>query len=327
MPDIFDFKAGMLVSAIVFIGITFIGGMWSASLSNVLNIVLIYVGILAATVIQFFRVGGFSGLATQLPAGVPWFSLIDGVGLKTITSWVLTLVTVNLSLQSILQISLSARDAATAKKGFLWGGVVMLPVGLLAAFLGICAKAVYPDAQAALALPQVIVSLQPLLAGVTLAALWAADVSTACNLLLSAGTLFSNDIYRRYINPDCDEKRSVLMMRVCVIITGLLTYGAALTVSSILGTIMIGLSLTAAFSVVVIIALFFPKYSSKAAGFWTLLMGLLMLILWQLVPAVRIFPNVIYAEWLVCIITYAVVYLVSPAKKQVPAVQTQTAGA
>ena len=63
MPDVFDFQTGMVVSAIVFIGITFIGGMWSASLSNVLNIVLIYVGILIATVVQFYRVGGMEGLA------------------------------------------------------------------------------------------------------------------------------------------------------------------------------------------------------------------------------------------------------------------------
>ena len=63
----------------------------------------------------------------------------------------------------------------------------MLPVGVLAAFLGLVAKAMYPDAQAALALPQVIVGLQPVLAGVTLAALWAADVSTAaiCCLALA----------------------------------------------------------------------------------------------------------------------------------------------
>ena len=33
MPEIFDFKTGMLVSAITFISITFIGGMWSASLT------------------------------------------------------------------------------------------------------------------------------------------------------------------------------------------------------------------------------------------------------------------------------------------------------
>ena len=316
LPDIFDFHTGMIVSAITFIGITFIGGMWSASLSNVLNIILIYVGILAATIIQFKKIGSMDHLAAALPANVPWFSFIDGVGPVTITSWVVTLITVNLSLQSILQISLGAKDAATAKKGFVWGGILMLPVGVLAAFLGLVAKAMYPDAQAALALPQVIVGLQPVLAGVTLAALWAADVSTACNLLLSAGTLFSSDIYKRFINPQCDQARQLLMTRACI---GILTLGLAMSVSSILGTIMIGLSLTAAFSVIVIVALFFPQYASKAAGFWTLLAGLVLLVLWQLTPAVRIFPNVIYMEWLVCIAAYAIAAIVCPAKKAVAA--------
>ena len=316
LPDIFDFQTGMIVSAITFIGITFIGGMWSASLSNVMNIVLIYVGILAATVIQFKKIGSMDQLAAVLPTNVPWFSFIDGVGPVTIT-----LITVNLSLQSILQISLGAKDAETAKKGFVWGGILMLPVGVLAAFLGIVAKAMYPDAQAALALPQVIVGLQPVLAGITLAALWAADVSTACNLLLSAGTLFSSDIYKRFVNPQCDQNKQLLMTRLCIVISGILTLGLAMSVSSILGTIMIGLSLTAAFSVIVIVALFFPQYASKAAGFWTLLAGLVMVVLWKLTPAVHIFPNVIYMEWLVCIAAYAIVAVVSPAKKEVPALE------
>ena len=316
MPDVFDFKTGMLVSAVTFIGITFIGGMWSASLTNVLNIILIYFGIVAATFIQLDKVGGISELAKTLPANVPWFSFTEGVGLTTITSWIITLVTVNLSLQSILQISLGAKDAATARRGFVWGGIIMLPVGVLAALLGICAKSMYPDAQAALALPQVIVGLPPLLAGITLAALWAADVSTACNLLLSAGTLFSSDIYKRFINPECSESRQLLMTRLCVIISGILTLGLAMSVSSILGTIMIGLSLTAAFSVIVIIALFFPRYTSKAAGFWTLLAGFVMLVLWQIFPQVRLFNNVIYMEWLVCLVAYAVAAVLSPAKKE-----------
>lgn len=158
-----------------------------------------------------------------------------------------------------------------------------------------------------------------MLAGITLAALWAADVSTACNLLLSAGTLFSSDIYKRFINPQCDQARQLLMTRACIIISGILTLGLAMSVSSILGTIMIGLSLTAAFSVIVIVALFFPQYASKAAGFWTLLAGLVLLVLWQLTPAVRIFPNVIYMEWLVCIAAYAIAAIICPAKKAVAA--------
>ncbi len=316
LPEIFDFKTGMIVSAVTFIGITFIGGMWSASLSNVLNIILIYVGILAATFVQFRKIGSMETLAASLPTNVPWFSFTEGVGLVTIASWCVTLITVNLSLQSILQISLGAKDAATAKKGFIWGGILMLPVGVLAAFLGIVAKAMYPNAHAALALPQVIVGLQPLLAGITLAALWAADVSTACNLLLSAGTLFSSDIYKRFINPECSDKKQLTVTRLCVVISGILTLGLAMSVSSILGTIMIGLALTAAFTMIVIVALFFPKYTCKEAGFWTLLAGLLMIVLWQLTPAVRIFPNVIYMEWIVVICTYVSVSIFCRNRKQ-----------
>ena len=316
LPDIFSFKSGMIVSAAIFIGITTIGGMWSAALSNVMNILLIYAGTVIATIIQYNKVGSMDSLVAKLPANVPWFSFIDGVGPITITSWCVTLITVNLSLQSILQISLGAKDAETARKGFIWGGILMMPIGVLAAFLGIVAKANYPDAQAALALPQVIVSMQPILAGVTLAALWAADVSTACNLLLSAGTLFSSDIYKRFINPDCTPAKQLFMTRMCVVVSGAMTLFLAMNASSILGTIMIGLALTAAFSTIVIVSMFMPKYICKQAGFWTLLMGFLVLPLWVKVPASHILPNVIYLEWLVCIVTYALVYMICPNKKE-----------
>lgn len=319
MPEI-GFKTGVMISAVTFIGITFIGGMWSASLSNILNIILIYGGIAIATVIQFTKVGGLSGLEMNLPANIPWFDPVAGVGIKGIMSWIVVLVTVNLSLQSIIQISLGAKDAATARKGFVWGGILMIPVGFMSALLGICAKAAYPTANAALALPQAIVELQPLLAGLTLAALWAADVSTACNLLLSAGTLFSKDIYKRYINPACDESKQLSVMRWSVVISGVLTVGMAMMVSGILNTIMMGLSLTAAFSIIVIVALFFPQYACKAAGFNTMLVGLVLLIAWQLVPAIRIFPHVIYMEWVACILTYVVTAIVAPEKKALPAV-------
>lgn len=319
MPEI-GFKTGVMISAVTFIGITFIGGMWSASLSNILNIILIYAGIAIATVIQFTKVGGLSGLEMNLPANIPWFDPVAGVGIKGIMSWIVVLVTVNLSLQSIIQISLGAKDAATARKGFVWGGILMIPVGFMSALLGICAKAAYPTANAALALPQAIVELQPLLAGLTLAALWAADVSTACNLLLSAGTLFSKDIYKRYINPACDESKQLSVMRWSVVISGVLTVGMAMMVSGILNTIMMGLSLTAAFSIIVIVALFFPQYACKAAGFNTMLVGLVLLIAWQLVPAIRIFPHVIYMEWVACTITYVLTAIVAPEKKALPAV-------
>lgn len=304
LPDIFDVKTGIIISAIVFISITFIGGMWSSSLANILNVILIYLGIAAATWAAINRIGGVAQIVPSLPAGVPWMDLIAGVGLKGVISWIVVLVTVNLSLQSIVQISLSAKDAATARTGFVVGGLLMIPVGFMAALLGVLAKALYPTLTPAAALPQVIMSLEPILAGITLAALWAADVSTACNLLLSAATLFSKDIYSRFINPKADDNKVGNMTRYAVLGIGLLTFYVAMSVSGIIPTIMAGLSLTAAFSVVTLMALFAPQKTSVSAGFWTLLVGLIVLVVWQTTPSVRILPNVIYAEWLCCAFTY-----------------------
>ncbi len=315
LPDIFSLASGMLTSAAVFIGITFIGGMWSASLSNILNVLLIYLGILGATIVCVLQAGGLGSIIAKLPPSVPFMSLVDGVGPMGIIGWILVLVTVNLSLQSIIQISLGAKDVATAQRGFIIGGVLMLPIGFVCALIGIIARANYPDVSAAMALPLMIMSLNPILSGVTLAALWAADISTACNLLLSSATLFSQDIYKQ-LHPEISEKKQLYVTKAAVLVLGAFTLLLAMTVSGIIQTIMIGLSLTAAFSIVVLFTLFAPGMCRKNSAFYTIAAGLLTLILWQTVPATRLLPHVIYMEWVVCTIVFLLVYALdsSPIK-------------
>ena len=309
LPEYFSLQSGMVTSAVVFIGITFIGGMWSASLSNVLNTTLIYGGIIIATIVALGNQGGLASVAARLPEGIPYLSWTAGVGWSTIAIWIVTLITVNLSLQSILQIALGAKDENTARAGFLWGGALIIPLGFVAALLGLIAKVAYPDAIPTLALPQVIMSLNPWLAGITLAALWAADVSTACNLLLASATLFSKDIYKRFAKTDATDAQVAQMTRMAVAGLGLLTFLLALGVSGIIATLMIGLSLCAAFSIVLLFTLFAPQFCRRSSAFWTLLAGIIVLILWQFVPAVRVLPHVIYAEWLICSIVFFAVYI------------------
>lgn len=309
MPEIFTLTTGMLTSAVVFISVTMIGGMWSASLSNILNVSLKYIGIILATIVSVTHAGGLANIQVQLPANVPYLNFFDGVGIIGIITWMLVLVTVNLSLQSIIQISLGAKDVQTARRGFVIGGFMMLPIGFVSALLGVIAKTMFPDVSPAMALPMTIMSLNPFLAGITLAALWAADVSTACSLLLSSATLFSQDIYKKFINPAVGDKRFLIVTKSSVLILGLLTLMLAMTISGIINTLMIGLSLTASFSVIVLFTLFAPSLCRKNAAFYTILVSLAVLILWQAFPFIRVFPHVIYLEWLACIGTFLLTYL------------------
>ena len=109
------------------------------------------------------------------------------------------------------------------------------------ALLGIVAKVSFPDITATMALPKVVMSLNPVASGTTLAALWAADVSTACTILLGAGTLFSQDIYKRFINPSVSDEKFVTVNRLTIFGVGLITLWFAFNAAGILKTMIAGL--------------------------------------------------------------------------------------
>ncbi|SKC45514.1 sodium:solute symporter family protein [Maledivibacter halophilus] len=314
LPNIFTLKTGMIMSAVVFIGITFIGGMWSAGLSNILNVALIYVGTIFAAISTLTSQGGLNNIALKLPADVAYLHPIKGLGLGIIMGWCAVMVTQTMSLQATVQIACGAKSEKQAKKGFIIGGLMMIPIGFLAALMGIAAKVAYPDISATMALPKIIMSLNPIMAGITLAALWAADVSTACNLLLGTSTLFSQDIYKRFINPNVDDNKFMIISKITVIFLGLLTFGLSLTIVGILKTLLVALSLTTAFTVTFLFTIFAPGLCRKNSAFYTMIVGISVLVLWQLFPQIRIFSHVIYLEWIACIGTFLLVAVLDSVK-------------
>ena len=310
LPDVFTFELGLVTSAVVFVATTFIGGLWSASISNILNTVLIYGGILLAAVACLSQQGGMTQIALSLPTDTPYLSYFDGAGMATIITWFSVMIPMVASLQGVIQISSSAIDTKSAIRGYMLAGLLIFPMGFISALLGIIAKSMFPSASATTAMPMAIMTLDPWLAGITLAALWAADISTACSMLLGAGTMFSQDIVKKLINPNISGNKALTITRISVLVLGVTAYFLAGKVSGILSTIMIGLSLTAAFTLLMVCTLYFPKLCRRSSGFWTLLAGLITLFIWQLFPAVRLLPHLIYAEWLVCITVFAIVYFV-----------------
>ena len=321
LPDIFSFQGGMVVSAIVFIGTTVLGGLWSSGLSNILSVIIIYVGVLISTVTIVSNQGGISAIQAVLPTSVDWFGPLGGLGLATIIGWIVVMMTQTITAQGPVQIACSAVDAASAKKGFLWGALLMLPVGFLSAMMGVAARAAHPDMQATMALPFMIMQLHPVISGLTLAALWAADVSTACQILLGAGTLFSQDVYKRFINPSINEKDYTLVNRYAILGLGLITLWFAFNAVGIVMTMLIGLSLTTAFTLVFLFTMFAPSLCRRDSAFYTTLAGMLTLLIWQVFPVVQVFAHPIYMEWIVCLITFFIVAIVDKEKITVIAKQ------
>lgn len=323
LPDIFSFHGGMLMSAVVFIGITLIGGLWSSGLSNMVSVILIYIGVLYSCFTALDHVGGIDTIQAQLPDAAKMLDPLGGIPLAVIIGWVIVMITQAITAQGPVQVACGAKDAKTARNGFVIGGLLIFPIGFLCAMLGIVAKVQFPEITATMALPKVVMSLNPVASGTTLAALWAADVSTACTILLGAGTLFSQDIYKRFINPGISDDKFVKINRLTIFVVGLVTLWFAFNAAGILKTMIAGLSMTTALTCVFLFTVFAPGLCRRSSAFWTTLVGLVGIVVWEFVPALHVLNHVIYFEWLICIITFLLVAVLDKNNIKQPEVKEE----
>ena len=319
LPDVFTFSQGMLVTAVVFVGITLIGGFWAAGLTNIINVILIYVGVVLGAAMVVGKVGGFGALAAKLPSQHPGFDL-GGIGLTLILGWFMVMCTMTFSVQSVVQISFAAKDSSSARKGFILGGLIILPVGFISAVIGVAATILQPGIIPTEALPRTVLSLSPVVAGIVLAGLWAADVSTASALLVGSATLVVGDLVKRFIAPDLKERGERIISQVSVLVLSVLTYLLAVSVSGILNTLLIGLTLTTPYTLVTLMTLFWPKVCRRSHATATLLVTMASLALWMILPQIRSFfaqvhlPHPIYFCWVVSLVTFFLVALVDKKK-------------
>lgn len=319
LPDVFSFKTGMFITAVVFVGITLIGGFWAAGLTNIINVILIYVGVLLGAVIAVGKIGGFGELVSKLPPQHPGFDL-GAIGLWLIFAWFLVMITMAFSVQSVVQISFAAKDSSSASKGFLLGGLIILPVGFISAIIGLSATVLHPGIIPTEALPRTVLSLSPVVAGLVLAGLWAADVSTASALLIGSATLVVGDLIKRFVAPDLKEKEERMISRISVLVLSIFTYILAISVSGILKTLLIGLSLTTAYTLVTLMTLFWPSVCRRGHATWTLIVSMTALALWLIFPEFAAFfqkispAHPIFFLWIVSIATFILIAIFDKRK-------------
>lgn len=320
LPEIFTTESGTFFSFIIFMLVAMIGGMGSVSLTNVLNLILIYVGVIVATIIVLSGHGGWSAIQTLVAAEpeVPYMSLTEGMGWIGIISWIIVMIGNTNSVQGVVQIGLTGKDDRSAKWGYIIGAVLMVPVGFICALLGVASKALLPEAAAAEALPKILMSIPPVLGGITLSGLWAADMGTGCSMIVGLSTTVSSDIVYRLPVGQKLQNRKAVVNKIIVVLSSIVTYLIATQMGAILGAMQKALSLAIGTSFIVIGALLAPKFSSKKAGFWTILASIIAIILWNFVPSLTgVFKSVGIFMVIVCGVVFIIISAVDKDKVQI----------
>ena len=317
LPDVFTTQSGTFFSFIIFMLVAVIGGMGSVSISNVLNLVLIYVGVIVATIIVLTGHGGWDAIQTMMAAepDVPYLSFTGGMGWIGILSWIIVMVGTTNSVQGVVQIGLTAKDDSSCKKGYIIGAILMVPVGFICALLGVASRALMPDAVAAEALPKILMSIPPILGGITLSGLWAADMGTGCSMIVGLSTTVSSDIIFKIPSVQKYNDKKNAINKLIVVVCSFATYLLATQMGTILGAMQKALSLAIGASFIVVCGLLFPKFSSRQAGPATIIASIIAIIAWNTVPALTgIFKSVGIFMVIVCAIVFVLFSLLSKDK-------------
>lgn len=305
LPNVFTLNSGMLVSTVIFLVVAIVGGMWSAALTNVINVIVILSGMIIGAFMVVNHFGGLEVINSHLPAvdNNLWWSLTEGYGIPKIIAQVLSLTVLPICLQTVTQSCASAVNEKHASKGMLFAAILMAPLGFVCALFGVIAAAEAPNLEnASMAMPMIITYLNPWVSGIILSGLWAADVSTGNGCLIGQATMATQDIVVRYFAPNLSGKKQITAMRIIMVIFSAVGYLFAVRMGEIVTLLMKLLTLWTPLAVVIIITWRFPQYSRKSTGAVTLVAGGIFGVASLLLPSIVIMNQEIFGTLLVSLI-------------------------
>jgi solute:Na+ symporter, SSS family len=277
-----------LIAALIFIAIITAGGLASVAAVNIVQCVVIYVGMILGVFFALAAVGdgsvfaGVNVLSDKLPAS---FWSFDSIAPVQVSGEVLATILSCFVAQAALTGVFAARDEKAAVSGTRLAGILIIPIGITFVLLGMCARIYYGTTLpfGLSAGPAMILALHPVVAGVALCGLFAAIISTGPLCFLAPTQILIRDVYTAYINPEASDKKVLLYSRILGVVLVILGWILAVAVTDILDTLFWAFALRSAIAVILImIAYLGSRRISEDGAFWGLIIGVGVLIIWTL---------------------------------------------
>ncbi|MDC7831458.1 MULTISPECIES: sodium:solute symporter [Pseudomonas] len=273
------FWSAILLGGSVVVIYSSIGGMWSLTLTDIVQFVIKTAGLMFVLLpICLTRVGGWDALVAKLPASA--FALTT-LGYDTIFTYFLIYFFGILIGQDIWQRVFTARSEGVARVAGSLAGVYCVLYGLVGALIGMCARVLLPDlGDANNAFAAIVRSTLPDgIRGLVIAAALAAMMSTASAGLLAASTTLTEDLLPRLRGG----KASTLgMARGFTLLTGLAVLAVALLVNDVIGALTLAYNLLVGGILVPLLgAILWPR-ATTAGALASMLLGSIAAIVFML---------------------------------------------
>lgn len=288
-----SFQAAAVIITIVVIAYTMVGGFASVAAANLMHVLFITVGMTIAMFVMVSNeaVGGFVALFSKASAvtdanGVNMDLLsMTKVGVPTIIGYIAMYFMTFPTGQEIVQTYCSAKDGKSAKVGSVIAGLLSAAYAIVPAIIGLVAYVCidgYAVSAQKNALADATMTFAPaIVAGIVLAAVVAATMSSASGNMIGTATMFTNDVFRPYINGGKqDDKKEIWISRVVMVVVGGVGLTVALTASNIISVMMGAFALRSAGPFAAFICGLFYKNVTQRAGFVSIVAGTVVAAIW-----------------------------------------------
>ncbi|MEA2062685.1 MAG: sodium/solute symporter [Gemmatimonadota bacterium] len=222
----------IILTALVVGLYTYFGGLAAVVYSDAIQCVVLFAGSLIILAIAFFKVGGYSELTasvTSIGAGYEHhFDLLVPADSPTPFGWACVLFGLTFILspaywfgnQAIVQRTLGARNEHEAKKSVLLASFLKLFIPVILIAPGLAGIVLHPSLGNGDDIYPTLIHdlLPPGLTGIVFAAFLAALMSSVDSYLNSASTLWTKDIYEKFIMPGRSERHYMLVGRALVLV-------------------------------------------------------------------------------------------------------------
>lgn len=302
----------MIAGALFVIFYTFIGGFLAESASDFMQGVIMIFALTAVLVTGVSAAGGMSAVienakaipgffdffgiaqpvmengAQVVEAGKPVFGEAGKYGLLTIIStmsWGLGYFGMPQVLLKFMAIRKSSELTLSRRIATIWCAISLAA----AVFIGIIGRMLYPDAlltQSAAESIFILLSTNffvPLFAGIVMAGILAATISSSDSYLLIAASAFSKSIYHGIMKKEASDKQVLFVSRLTLIVISIIAMIIALDENSIIFTVVsfAWAGFGATFGPLMLFSLFW-KRTTRSGAIAGMLAGGGMVFIWKL---------------------------------------------
>ncbi|WP_434601499.1 sodium:solute symporter [Pseudomonas sp. Z1-29] len=310
------FWVSILVGGGVVVLYSTIGGMWSLTLTDIVQFLIMTIGLVFLLMpMSISDAGGWDAMVAALPARYFDFTAI---GWDTILTYFLIYFFGIFIGQDIWQRVFTARSEGVAKVAGTAAGLYCVLYGLAGALIGMAAKVLLPDLENVNnAFASVVqTSLPNGIRGLVIAAALAALMSTAAAGLLAASTTVVQDLLPRLRQGRESGDGDVHENRIATLLLGAVVLAIALVVSDVISALTLAYNLLVGGMLIPLIGAIYWKRATTAGAITSMSLGFVTALFFMFKDGLDA-NTPIYYSLSVALVSFVVVSLLSPRSEVV----------